>query len=40
MKRVAVQTADCRRHGRVSDYAWRSIDAVAADEPVTDQPDV
>jgi len=27
-----VQTADCRRHGRVSDYAWRSIDAAAADE--------
>jgi len=36
LKWVAVQTADCRRHGHVSDYAWRSIDAAAADERVTD----
>jgi len=36
LKWVAVQTADCRRHGRVSDYAWRLIDAAAADERVTD----
>jgi len=36
LKWVAVQTADCRRHGRVSDYASRSMDAAAADERVTD----
>ena len=38
MKWVAVQTADCRCHGRISDYAWRLIDAAAAaaDERVTD----
>ena len=36
LKWIAVQTADCRRHGRISDYMWKSIDAAAADEPVND----
>jgi len=31
-----VQTADYRPHGRLSDYAWRSIDAAATDERVID----
>jgi len=31
-----VHTAECRRHGRVSHFAWRSSGAAADDERVTD----
>jgi len=36
MNWVAVQTAECRRQGCVTDYTWRSSDAAADDERLTD----